>query len=379
MRMQNSFWRIVALIISAAGAFSQTPEMSPEQFPEEGEVIRLRPVKVDFSVRKNRTVVDDLTSADFRVEEEVRIIDNKGKSKLVWREPSEGIKSFWRGEDLPLRFVLCVDTSESVFKSQAGPLKLMLQNFVRSVMRPEKDAMLILPFGTYVHEFKPDPKGTGKLTRREFSSDQAELLYDIEHMPIGISTPLFDALEASIRRLGGEAQERGLGEYALALLLITDGRENASRIYKERFGNNELRAYYAKKESLEQALRRMDNVPVYVLYTGSSEEFRAPLITNDRGALVGTAMVTAYDWLRGITKDTGGSLFDFNSPKRQTEALARIQEELTNRYSLVFYPADSAPGETFRRIRIAKVRLDKKGNSVADRQYAVTAPPGFTF
>ena len=123
--------------------------IAQQREPSQVTTFKVRPPRIDFAVRKDKKVVDNLNREDFALFEEVTVTNGK-KKKQEWQERE--IKALFRGEDVPGRVVLVPDTSGSVFQNQAGVVKELLQSFVRTVLRKDFDAALLLPFSTSVDE-----------------------------------------------------------------------------------------------------------------------------------------------------------------------------------------------------------------------------------
>ncbi|MDO8558618.1 MAG: VWA domain-containing protein, partial [bacterium] len=296
------------------------PVKSQEKDSSAVTTVTIRPLQVGFFVldtENHNAFVDNLPREKFRVSEKV-----PGKD---WQTPE--VKSVFGGEQ-PLLLAFALDTSDSVFQSEAGSVKKILQDFVLTAMRPGKDAALLIPFRESVDG------------RRAFTDNVDTLVGDIKKLSGGGGTALFDALLTAVKRLEEEEEKRGIGEYRKAIILLSDGQENASAIQKERFGGNAVRAHVAKKDLVEYALLGSD-IPVYVLYTNHRDSERTPLMM--RG--VWTSPETSGEWLRNIARNSGGTFFPFMGGRERRMAFKRVTEELTHKFWLLFYAADPVKNE----------------------------------
>ncbi|MCP3981663.1 MAG: VWA domain-containing protein [bacterium] len=153
----------------------------------------------------------------------------------------------------------------------------------------------------------------------EFTPDRERFLSALDaQQPFG-KTALFDALAATPALVDARIQGRK------AIVLITDGSDNASRL-------NSFEAI--------QWARRTD-VPIYIV------GLRSPA----RKAL-GRARHMGVPLLDRFARETGGRLFSVFDPADLKEAVLDIQDELRFRYVIGYYPVQPHWNGKFRRIRL---------------------------
>ena len=299
---------------SLAPAASTKPAGDP--IPDDQAITTIRKnvdeVQLIFTVTdKHGRFVKNLTKNDFKV-----LDDNK---------PPVAIRDFRSETDLPLRVGLLVDASNSVrdrfkFEQEAAI------EFLNQIIRPRYDRAFVIGFDT-----------TAEVTQ-DFT-DQAELLSKgVRLLRPGGGTAMFDALYFACRDKLMKADQ---GPFAMrrAIILISDGNDNQSRVTRE--------------EAIEMAQRA--EVIVYTISTNVSG-------TKEKGDRV----------LERIAEATGGRYFAPFRIQDVSNAFAEIQEELRSQYALAYKPADFKSDGRFRAINI--VAEGRKGLQVRARKgyYAPT-------
>ena len=112
-----------------------------------------------------------------------------------------------------------------------------------------------------------------------------------------------------------------------AILLITDGVDNASRT------------------SLDQAieLARRASVPIYTVGFSSLPRDLLPMKEE---------LATNFSVLTRFSDETGGSLFAVHDPDELKEAVVRIDEELRHQYLIGYVPSRTLWNGSYRRIQL---------------------------
>lgn len=261
-------------------------------------------VPVIFTVTdKHGRFVKNLTKNDFKV-----VDDHK---------PAASIVSFSSETDLPLRVGLLVDASNSVrdrfrFEQEAAI------EFLNQIIRPRSDRGFVIGFDT-----------TAEVTQ-DFT-DSAELLSrGVRMLRPGGGTALYDALYYACRDKLMKA--RTTGPVRRAVILLSDGEDNQSRVTRE--------------EAIEMAQRA--EVIVYAISTNVSG-------VKLRGDKV----------LERLAEATGGRAFFPFKIQDVANAFSEIQDELRSQYLLAYKPADFQADGRYRTIDIV---VDNKGLKVRARK-----------
>ncbi len=273
---------------------------------------RVDEVNVVFTVTdKHGHFVKDLTKNDFKV-----LDDNK---------PPRAIDSFRSETDLPLRVGLLIDSSNSVRDRFKFEQESAIE-FLNQIIRPRYDKAFVIGFDT-----------TAEVTQ-DFTDNSEALSHGVRELRPGGGTAMFDALYFACRDKLMKADQPG-SAVRRAIILISDGNDNQSRVTRE--------------EAIEMA-QRADAI-VYTISTNTSG-------IKERGDKV----------LERIADATGGRAFAPFKIQDVANAFAEIQQELRSQYALSYKPADFVPDGHFRSIDITA--LNRKGLQVRARKgwYAPT-------
>ena len=233
-------------------------------------------VNILFTVTdKKGRFVTDLAQSDFDV------IENK---------KTQAIQQFTAESDLPLRLALLVDTSNSIreqfrFEQQAAI------RFMRDVMRPREDRMLLIGFDTAT-ELVSDLTGDMQLLEK-----------GINGMRPGGGTSLYDAIYfASKEKL---MMDQPREKFRRAMILISDGDDTQSR--------------YTRDQALEMA-QKADTV-IYAISTNITREEKD-------GDKV----------LKYLTEETGGQAFFPFKVEDLDQSFENIANELRHQYNVYYTP-----------------------------------------
>jgi Ca-activated chloride channel family protein len=253
---------------------------------------RVDEVNVVFTVTDKRDhFVKDLTQKDFRV-----IDDSK---------PALSIQSFSRETNLPLRVGLLIDASNSVrdrfkFEQEAAI------EFLNQIVRPRYDKAFVIGFDT-----------TPEVTQ-DFTDSAEQLSHGVRMLRAGGGTALYDAIYFAARdKLMGA--DKGLLATRRAIILLSDGEDNQSRVSRE--------------EAVEMAQRA--EVIIYAISTNVSG-------TVTRGDKV----------LKHFAEETGGKAFFPFKIEDVANAFTEISDELRSQYAISYKPADFLANGKYRSIEI---------------------------
>lgn len=262
-------------------------------------------VNVVFTVtdRHNR-YVKDLTKADFKV------IDDE--------KPIEKMNSFRREADLPLQVGLLIDASGSIRERFKFEQESAIE-FLNETLRPHFDKAFVLGFDSSLE------------MTQDFTDSTESLSKGIRSLRPGNATRLYDAVYYACReKLLQSAQSDSVRR---AIILVSDGDDNASHVTRE--------------EAIEMALRA--DVIIYTISTNY-----AGMGDTDKNDKI----------LERISDATGGRTFRPFQPQDVANAFAQIQDDLRSQYALSYHPADFMHDGRYRTIEIM---ADHKGLKVRSR------------
>ena len=290
-----------------------SPAPADEAAPkvENGEEIttirkRVNEVNVVFTVTDKRGhFVKDLTQSDFKVFD-----DSK---------PAESIRSFSRETNLPLRVGLLIDASNSVrdrfkFEQEAAI------EFLDQIIRPKDDKAFVIGFDT-----------TPEVTQ-DFTDSTESLSHGVRMLRPGGGTAMYDAIYFACR--DKLMKDKANGPTRRAIILLSDGEDNQSRVSRE--------------EAVEMAQRA--EVIIYAISTNTSG-------LKLRGDKI----------MEHFADETGGKAFFPFKIQDVSDAFMQIQDELRSQYDVSYKPADFTTDGKYRKIEI-----------VADnKKYKVRARKGY--
>ena len=260
-------------------------------------------VQVLFTASRHGQFVAGLTQDDIRVR------DNDNPATIV---------DFRGQENLPLRVVLLVDTSDSIrgrfkFEKEAAAI------FLRQTLRGQTDQAMVAGFNNSLH------------LSQDFSHDSRALSAGIDRLSPGGGTAVYDAVAQACSMLS----RPGEGVVARVLILVSDGEDNSSK--------STLQAVVARAQQAE--------VTIYAVstnYLGNSP---------------------ADGDLKHLARPTGGQALFPGSARKLARAFARISEELRHRYAVSYRPPEIAANGRFHRIQVWARKSGKKLKIQARKGY----------
>jgi Ca-activated chloride channel homolog len=280
-------------LANSAGAKPAEKAESSDNPDDQLTVIRKRvdEVNVVFTVTDKRGhFVKDLTQNDFRVYD-----DSK---------PAESVRSFSRQTNLPLRVGLLIDASNSVrdrfkFEQEAAI------EFLNQIIQRASDKAFVIGFDT-----------TPEVTQ-DMTEDTEKLSHGVRMLRPGGGTAMYDAIYFACR--DKLMQDKSTGATRRAVILLSDGEDNQSRVSRE--------------EAVEMAQRA--EVIIYAISTNTSG-------LKTRGDKI----------LEHFADETGGKAFFPFKIQDVADAFSQIQDELRSQYDVSYKPADFAPNGKYRKIEI---------------------------
>ena len=231
----------------------------------------------------------------------------------------EKVNSFHQQINLPLRVGIVIDASTSIrsrfqFEQQSA-IEFLLQ-----VLKAKGDRAFVMGFDV-----------TPTVTA-DWTNDQDKLETGVNRLRPGGGTALFDAVYTACR--DKLLTERGPEPVRKAIILISDGDDNQSRVY------------------LSEAIKECERADT-IIYAISTNW------TPSRGE--------GDKVLQQLSEETGGEVFFPPSVEEMATSFKDIEEELRSQYSIVYTPADFKADGSFRTIYLY----------CYDRRYTVRARKGY--
>jgi VWFA-related protein len=231
----------------------------------------------------------------------------------------ERVNSFHQQINLPLRVGIVIDASTSI-RSRFQFEQQSATEFLLDVLKAKSDRAFVMGFDV-----------TPTVTA-DWTNDQDALETGINKLQPGGGTALFDAVYVACRdKLLGS---RGPEPVRKAIILISDGDDNQSRVY------------------LPEAIKECERAET-IIYAISTNW------TPSRGP--------GDKILQQLAEETGGEVFFPPSVEEMAASFKNIEEELRSQYALVYTPADFTTNGAYRTIYLY----------CYDRRYTVRAKKGY--
>ena len=318
MTLKQYLFLASALVLACGVAAAQQPaaEPSPSATGQQaGDVkiekiptvrVRTDEVNVVFTVvDKDGRFVRDMKQDQFKV------LDN--------RLPPRQIMNFAAQTDLPLHVGLLIDASNSIrdrFKFEQDAAS----EFLYEIIRPKTDRAFVLAFDEVVD------------VTQDFTGDLDKLRTGIQKIRAGGGTALWDAVYYSCR--DKLMKEPASSAVRRAIILVSDGDDNESRVYRQ--------------EAVEMAQRA--EVVIFTISTS--------LMSNH---------TKGDENLKALAEATGGRAFFPVKLDDVVAAFTDIQDELRSQYMISYRQDHFVVNGQFRPIQI--VADNKKFKVRAKRGY----------
>jgi VWFA-related protein len=314
IRKFSGFVFTMAFAFSALHA--QQPAASPAAQPApaaqqpdvSAPTIRLNVNEVNliFTVTNKRgEYIPNLRQSDFAL-----LDDQKAPAKVI---------SFHQQINLPLRVGVVIDASTSI-RSRFQFEQQSATEFLLQILKAKSDQAFVMGF---------DSTPT---IQQNWTNNIDALEAGVNRLRPGGGTALFDAVYTACR--DKLLTERGPEPVRKAMVLISDGDDNQSRVYQD--------------EAIKECQRAET-----IIYSISTNW------TPSRGK--------GDDVLTKMSEETGGQVFFPPSVEEMTKSFTSIEEELRSQYSLVYTPADFKYNGAFRPIYLY----------CNDRRYQARAKKGY--
>jgi VWFA-related protein len=314
IRKFSGFVFTMAFAFSALHA--QQPAASPAAQPApaaqqpdvSAPTIRLNVNEVNliFTVTDNRgDYIPNLRQSDFAL-----LDDQKAPAS---------VKSFHQQINLPLRVGVVIDASTSI-RSRFQFEQQSATEFLLQILKAKSDQAFVMGFDST------------PAIQQDWTNNIDALEAGVNRLRPGGGTALFDAVYTACR--DKLLTERGREPVRKAMVLISDGDDNQSRVYQD--------------EAIKECQRAET-----IIYSISTNW------TPSRGK--------GDDVLTKLSEETGGQVFFPPSVEEMTKSFTSIEEELRSQYSLVYTPADFKYNGAFRPIYLY----------CNDRRYQARAKKGY--
>ncbi|MGA2207817.1 MAG: VWA domain-containing protein [Terracidiphilus sp.] len=231
----------------------------------------------------------------------------------------ERVNSFHQQINLPLRVGILIDTSSSIssrfhFEQQSATA------FLLDVLKAHSDRAFVMGFDS-----------TPTVTA-DWTNDQDALETGVNKLSPGGGTALFDAVYSACRNK--LLSERGPEPFRKAIILISDGDDDQSRVY------------------LPEAIKECERAETIIAAISTHW-------TPSRGP--------GDKVMQELAEETGGEVFFPPSVEEMATSFKYIGEELRSQYALVYTPADFKADGSFRSIYLY----------CYNRRYTVRARTGY--
>ncbi len=292
---------------AAAAASTPAPGTQPDAQNKSIPTVRVRSdeVNVVFTVvDKDGRFVRDMKQEQFR------ILDN--------HLPPQKILEFRAQTDLPLYVGLLIDASNSI-RDRFQFEKDAASEFLYDIIRPKSDAAFVLAFDEQ-----------WDLTQ-DFTGDLDKLRNGVKAIRAGGGTALWDAVYYACR--DKLLKEPARDAVRRAIILVSDGEDNYSHVYRE--------------EAIDMAQRA--EVVIFAIST----------------SMMGNH-TKGDDNLKLLAESTGGRAFFPTKLDDVSQAFRDIQDELRSQYSVSYRAENFVANGQFRPIQI-----------VTDKKFKVRSKKGY--
>src|ERR1035437_4872040 len=300
MRKSAKSLLLIGVLVVSGGLWAQqTPVQNQPQQKSTNQERQSEPtatIRVDVNLINVFVTVTDEHGAP---------IGGLTKENFILKEDDheQTIKVFDKESALPLSIALEIDTSLST-RHDLPLEQTSAKRFAHDILRPV-DALCVYGFSEVVNE-----------STRGYTSDLRRVDEGIEHIRVGATTALYDAIYLASRTLDHRKGRK-------VIVLITDGGDTASKIdYKQ--------AVRAAEEA-EAIVYSIIIVPI---------ESSAGRETGGEHALI------------QLSDDTGGKYYYATSTGDLDEAFRKISDELRTQYLLAYYPSQRTSWSEFRHIEV---------------------------
>lgn len=310
MTLKKYLFALIVICITSSLAMAQQPD--PVSTPQPSAAGQQQPDKANADSRNEKIptvrVRTDEVNVVFTVvdkdgkfvrdlkQDQFRILDN--------RLPPRQMMNFAAQTDLPLQVGLLIDASNSI-RDRFQFEKDAASEFLYEIIRPKTDRAFVLAFDEQWD------------VTQDFTGDIDKLRTGVRVIKAGGGTAMWDSIYFACR--DKLMKEPASGAVRRAIILISDGEDNQSRVYRQ--------------EAIDMAQRA--EVIIYTIST----------------SLMGTRS-KGDDDLKALADATGGRAFFPVKLDDVVAAFTDIQEELRSQYSISYRPDQFVANGQFRPIQI---------------------------
>ncbi len=255
------------------------------------------------------------------------VMDLKQSDFRVWEDGVPQAPNSFQHQDLPVSMGLLIDNSGSMRDKRTAVNAAAMTLLHES---NPKDAAFVVNFSDRA------------FLDQGFTSDISLLNRGLSHFDSQGTTAMYDAVAASANELAKHAKQP-----KQALLIITDGADNASRL------------------SLEQAIRRVQNLGGPVVYTMG--------LLFDNEAAESQRARSALDML---SEETGGVAYFPRSLEEVDKIAQDVARDIRNQYVVGYHSSKPSSIEGYRTVHV-EVRAPRHGRLIVRTRkgyYAKRAP-----
>jgi Ca-activated chloride channel homolog len=301
---------------------AQTPQNAPQPAPPPAAPTDQNGTPSDVGTPTIVTHVNEVSLIFTVTDRHGHYIPNLNQSDFALLDDQKAparVNSFHQQINLPLRVGILIDTSSSI-RSRFQFEQQSATEFLLQVLRAKNDRAFVMGFDV-----------TPTVTA-DWTNDQDALETGVDKLRPEGGTALFDALYVACR--DKLLTERGPEPVRKAIILVSDGEDNQSRVY------------------MPEAIKECERAET-IIYAISTNW------TPSRGE--------GDKVLDELSSQTGGETFYPPSVEDMATSFKDIEEELRSQYALVYTPADFKTDGAFRTIYLY----------CYDRRYQVRAKKGY--
>lgn len=292
IRLQRHLLLCLVALVACSGVAAQTPEATP---PPEDDVTR-RPIPIRTDLVSLTLTVTDLYGryVSGLTRNAFTIIDNNQEQEIT----------YFSDADAPVSVGVVFDVSGSMTGEKIMKARNALKRFIAS--SHPSDEYFLIAFNNRAQLL---------LDRTRDGEALVEKLTLVQPRQ---NTALYDAVYLGIERVTRGAHQKR------ALLIISDGQDNASR-----YNFGEVRRLMKESDVVTYAVGIID--------------------AGDANSQLG---MQGQAFLDELTSVTGGKSFYPNSAVEMDEIFERIALELRHQYSIGYTPTDFQPDGKWRKVKV---------------------------
>ena len=289
-------WLLLFVLVITPGLWAQqTTEQQPPESP-------LETVKVNTNLVVLRIAVSD---------QQGRAATNlKQEAFKVYEDGVEQHVSFFSAEESPVSWALVLDRSGSMMDMMSDVYDAALHVIDEGTSRDE----------TFIVTFNKKAE-----LLIDFTSDRHRLENSVLGLRADGETALFDAVEYALNHLQQAKYRKRV------LVVVTDGEDNASRL------------------KFRELIERVEEEEAVIYTVG---------MFGSMGSSLGLMGMARYDRdgraeLKKLAEVTGGSAHFPKDPDQCRTVMKEIAREVSQQYSLGYYPTNKVGDGNWRRIKVA--------------------------